>query len=95
MGNPSDGPAAVTWLNVFCIHGYYGYMPKLVTTGNRYSNESVVVYDRNSSLLNIQKHFTVSKISQKFCKTEMVNLLLLWTESAINSIFLWNRNRKN
>ena len=54
-----------------------------------------VVYDRNSFLFNIQKHFTVSKMSQKFCKTEMVNLLLLWTESAINSILLWNRNRKN
>ena len=53
-----------------------------------------LVYDRNSFLFNIQKHFTVSKMSQKFCKTERVNLLLLWTESAINSILLWNRNRK-
>ena len=24
MGNPSNGPAAVTWLNMFCLDGYLG-----------------------------------------------------------------------
>ena len=23
MGNPSNGPAAVIWLNLFCLGGYY------------------------------------------------------------------------
>ena len=31
IGNPSNGPAGVTWSNMFCLDGYYGIMYELVT----------------------------------------------------------------
>ena len=35
MGNPSNGPADVTWLNMFCLDGYYWSMYELVTSDHR------------------------------------------------------------
>ena len=32
MGNPTNGPAAVTWLNIFCPGGYHACMCGLVTS---------------------------------------------------------------
>ena len=30
MGNPSNGPAAVIWLNMFCLDGFFGHRCRLV-----------------------------------------------------------------
>ena len=50
MGNPSNGPAAVTWLNMFCSDGYKG------TTGHTWSQlvtlVIVEVKELNNELFN-------------------------------------------
>ena len=50
MGNPSNGPAAMTWLNMFCRDGYQG------TTGHTWSQlvtlVIVEVKELNNELLN-------------------------------------------
>ena len=37
MGNPSNGPAAATYLNMFCLDGYNIYICKMVTCGHTWS----------------------------------------------------------
>ena len=46
MGNPSNGPAALTWLNLFYHDGYYDSTCNLVTLvsdGHTYNTWSQVV----------------------------------------------------
>ena len=51
MVNPSNGPAAMTWFNMFCLDCYYGSMYELVTDDHTCSQ--VVRFESLDSMNNL------------------------------------------